>query len=125
MKVIVSLLITVMLMVTVCAADTSFNYPVGKTQDTDVAIYDYLTVDKITEDVSLKENEGYILSMPICVDTDGDAYQFAVLYAPTIDTPVAAYTFRTGDTRGVTGYFKPGDKVRIDRSESYWKMEKV
>lgn len=40
MKVIVSLLITVMLMVTVCAADTSFKYSVGKAQDTDVAIYD-------------------------------------------------------------------------------------
>jgi len=121
----ISILIVLCLLSVSCMADTSTSYPVGKTRAYDVGVFDYLTVDQITDSPSLKDGEGYILSMPVCIESDGDSYQFALLYAPSINTPVTAYTFRKGDTRGVTGYFKPGDKVKIDRSTSDWKMEKV
>ena len=123
MKLIIILLIMLVIPV-VSIADVNYQYTQssGKTSTTitESLVTDYLTLDQINK-TPLNQDEGYILSLPLCIDKYGDIRQFAVVYGDSFG--LVAFTFR--DTRGVTGYFKPGDKVKLNMRVDPWLMEKV
>ena len=113
-------------LITTCSA-TSEMLPMGKSLIPHEVVTDYITTDQLNLTV-LKPGEGYIISLPLVIG-NGYCYNYAVIYSHYInfrgDEFLPVFTFTRGDFRGITGYFKVGDKVWLNTNEIPWTMEKV